>query len=104
MIDYGRKQYKKARYKKCGQRITNRWNRKHKDIIEALENIRGLKSIITIGGNDSIDSHEYFDACCPECAMKFAKDYIQDSFNRMFNSRTIEIKHVRSLSEGSVHS
>lgn len=52
-------------------------------------------------GNDSIDSHEYYDACCPECVMTFARRYVEESFKRIFNSRVIEIKHVRSLEEGS---
>lgn len=52
-------------------------------------------------GNDSIDSHEYMDACCAECALKFATKYIQDAFARPINSHEIEIKHVRSLEEGA---
>ena len=26
-------------------------------------------------GNDSVDSYEYFDACCEECLFKFLKEY-----------------------------
>ena len=48
-------------------------------------------------GNDSVDSHKYYDACCPACVMKFTKDYVEDSFVRMFNSKVIEIEHVRSI-------
>jgi len=51
-------------------------------------------------GNDSVDSHEYFDACCPECVMKFTNEYIKDAYDRMFNSHEIEIIHVRSLENG----
>lgn len=52
-------------------------------------------------GNDSVDSHEYYDACCPECVMKFTKDYVEDSFVRMYNSKVIEIEHVRTLADGA---
>ena len=52
-------------------------------------------------GNDSIESHEYMDACCPECVMKFTKKYIEDSFKRITNTRIVEIRHVRSLNEGA---
>ena len=53
-------------------------------------------------GNDSIDSHKYYDACCPECVMNFTKKYVQDSYDNMFNSHSIEIEHVRSLQEGAI--
>lgn len=52
-------------------------------------------------GNDSIDSHEYLDACCPECVMKFTKDYIERSYERIYNTKRIEITHVRSLEAGA---
>jgi len=48
-------------------------------------------------GNDSIDSHDYFDACCPECVIKFTEKYIKDAFENPLNSRQIEIKHSRCL-------
>lgn len=52
-------------------------------------------------GNDSIDSHEYKDACSPECVMKFTEEYVRDSFIRKFNTKSIEIEHVRSLADGA---
>jgi len=52
-------------------------------------------------GNDSIDSHEYYDACCPECVMKFTKEYIEKSFAKEINSKEIKISHARTLSEGA---
>ena len=33
--------------------------------------------------------------------MSFAEKYIKDSFERMYNSKEIEIKHVRSLENGA---
>ena len=53
-------------------------------------------------GNDSIESHEYFDACCPDCVMKFTQKYIKDSFEGMtHNTMKIEIAHARTLAEGA---
>lgn len=52
-------------------------------------------------GNDSVDSHEYKDACSPECVMKFTGEYVRDSFIRKFNTESIEIEHVRSLADGA---
>lgn len=43
-------------------------------------------------GNDSCDSYEEFDACCPECALKFTEKYLKDHFDSV-NTRTIEIEH-----------
>ena len=43
-------------------------------------------------GEDSIESYEYLDACCPECAMKIACEYIGKLFDEN-NSRKIEIAH-----------
>ena len=48
-------------------------------------------------GNDSVDSHEYEDACSPECVMKFTEQYIKDAHG----SESIEIKHVKALEEGA---
>lgn len=53
-------------------------------------------------GYDSIDSHKYYDACCPECVMEFTKEYIEKSFAQRTNSREIEISHVRTLSDGAI--
>lgn len=52
-------------------------------------------------GYDSVDSHEYRDACCPDCVMKFAKEYIEDAFERPYNTHEIEIEHVRTLEDGA---
>ena len=52
-------------------------------------------------GNDSIDSHEYMDACSPECVMKFTEEYVRDSFIRKSNTKSIEIEHVMSLADGA---
>lgn len=43
-------------------------------------------------GNDSVDSFEYYHACSPECALKFATEYITNCYNGR-NSKTIEIEH-----------
>lgn len=43
-------------------------------------------------GNDSADSYEYYDACCPECVMKLAQKYLADNWDGN-NSRTISIRH-----------
>lgn len=48
-------------------------------------------------GNDSIDSYEYMDACCPACALEFAEEYIKDAYNSPINTKCIEIKHCRGL-------
>lgn len=52
-------------------------------------------------GNDSVDSHEYKDACCPECVIDFAKKYVNNSFEKPYNSHNIQIEHVRSLGNGA---
>lgn len=52
-------------------------------------------------GNDSIESHEYRDACCPDCVMTFTKDYINESYETVSNTREIEIEHVQSLEQGA---
>ncbi len=52
-------------------------------------------------GNDSRDSHEYYDACCPECVMQFVKKYIGGSYDHPVNSEEIEISHVRTLEDGA---
>ena len=43
-------------------------------------------------GNDSCDSYEYFHACSPACALKFATEYLNKDFNGC-HSREIEIEH-----------
>lgn len=52
-------------------------------------------------GNDSVESHDYLDACCPDCVMKFTKDYIESAYERIYNTKEIEISHVRSLEAGA---
>ena len=52
-------------------------------------------------GNDSVESHEYFDACCPECALKFTDGYLRTAFLKPYNTKGIEIEHVRSLEKGA---
>lgn len=52
-------------------------------------------------GNDSIDSHEYIDACSPKCALEYAENYISDAYSRPCNTHSIEINHVRTLEDGS---
>ena len=41
--------------------------------------------------NGSVDSYERFDACCPECAMKVAKEYVE-------NARPILVKDDKTTS------
>lgn len=48
-------------------------------------------------GNDSIDSYEYMDACCPECVMGFAEKYIQSAYEDKHNTRRIEVEHRRTI-------
>lgn len=48
-------------------------------------------------GYDSVDSIEYFDACCPECAMKFVKEYIEEAYKTGDNSMQIKVQHANSL-------
>ena len=52
-------------------------------------------------GNDSIDSLELKDACCAECALKYAGEYIRDAYKRVRDTETIEIEHVNSLEAGA---
>ena len=40
-------------------------------------------------GNDSCESHEYKDACSPECVMNFTQTYISDAYVRPFNTHEI---------------
>ena len=48
-------------------------------------------------GNDSIDSLEKFDACSPECVIKFASKYLEDAYKDKYNTREIKIEHMRGL-------
>lgn len=48
-------------------------------------------------GNDSIDSLEEFDACSSGCMIQFASKYLEDSYKHKFNTREIEIEHMRRL-------
>lgn len=51
-------------------------------------------------GNDSIDSYESYDACCPACALEMAKKYLINAYSG-HNTKEIEIEHVRSLESGT---
>ena len=51
--------------------------------------------------NDSIDSHEEYDACCPECVMKFTENYVKEAYANKYNTRAIEVEHVRGLPSGA---
>ena len=51
-------------------------------------------------GNDSIDSYETYDACCPKCALEMAEKYLTNAYPGC-NTKTIEIEHVRGLNEGT---
>ena len=46
-------------------------------------------------GADSGDSVELKDACCPECVLKFATDYINEAYEYMYNTQEIEIEHKK---------
>lgn len=52
-------------------------------------------------GNDSVDSHEYLDACCPECVNKYVENYIKAAYERVCNTKSIEINHARTLEKGA---
>ena len=43
-------------------------------------------------GNDSVDSYEHYDACSPECASAYMREYLEDSAGGR-NSMIIEIEH-----------
>lgn len=51
-------------------------------------------------GNDSIDSYESYDACCPKCALEMAEKYLTNAYSGN-NTKEIEIEHVRSLNSGT---
>jgi len=51
-------------------------------------------------GNDSIDSYETYDACCPKCALEMAEKYLNNAYAGR-NTKEINISHVRYLSEGT---
>ena len=52
-------------------------------------------------GNDSVDSHEYYDACCSECAIKFASKYLHDAQSGGKNTMAMEVEHVNRLEDGA---
>lgn len=52
-------------------------------------------------GYDSVDSHEYYDACCDECAVKFASKYLHEAWKEGKNSKGLEIVHVNALQDGA---
>lgn len=51
-------------------------------------------------GNDSIDSYETYDACCPTCAVQMAEKYLNKAYPGR-NTKEIDIEHVRDLDEGT---
>jgi len=51
-------------------------------------------------GNDSIESYESYDACCPTCALELAEKYLTKAYSGN-NTKEIEIKHVCGLGEGT---
>lgn len=51
-------------------------------------------------GNDSIESYESYDACCPTCALEMAEKYLSNAYPG-HNTKTIEIEHVRGLESGT---
>ena len=52
-------------------------------------------------GNDSVDSNEYYDACCSECVIKFASKYLHDAQDVGENTMAMEVTHVMRLEDGS---
>jgi DNA repair exonuclease SbcCD ATPase subunit len=52
-------------------------------------------------GNDSIDSYESYDVCCPKCALEMAEKYLANAYKEGYNTKTIKIEHVRSLERGT---
>ena len=50
-------------------------------------------------GNDSVDSHQYQDACSPECVMKMLKPYLEYAYKHPYNSMGVEVTHERSIEE-----
>ena len=78
-----------------------------KEILPLKEAYKGQYNYFTIAthhndwGNDSVDSWEYKDACCPDCVMTFTESYILKAYDRFTNSKEIEIKHCRTLGQGS---
>ena len=53
-------------------------------------------------GYDSVDSHEYYDACCDECAVKFVSKYLHEAQKVQKNTMNIKITHANTLQEGAV--
>lgn len=51
-------------------------------------------------GNDSIDSYESYDACCPTCALEMTEKYLSNAYKGC-NTKEIEIEHVRGLESGT---
>lgn len=48
-------------------------------------------------GNDSVDSIEFHDACSDKCVMEFTKGYVEDAYETEWNTKVIEISHMRSI-------
>lgn len=45
-------------------------------------------------GNDSVDSHDYFDICSTACLMKKFKEYCAESSQSDYNTQQIEVEHT----------
>lgn len=47
-------------------------------------------------GNDSIDSHEYFDVCSIECLQQKLDEYVKES-NNGYNTQEIIVEHKKGV-------
>lgn len=48
-------------------------------------------------GNDSIESVESRDSCSAACTNEFSNEYINGSYSSKFNTKKIEITHMRFI-------
>ena len=48
--------------------------------------------------NDSVDSYNYFIACCPDCALKFMDKYLNKHF-KQYSTKKIEIERLDRLDQ-----
>ena len=49
-------------------------------------------------GNDSVDSYEYFIACCSHCALRFMSKYLTKNF-KQYSTKKIEIERLDRLDQ-----
>lgn len=47
-----------------------------------------------IGGNDSIESYEYFDVCSEKCLREKFDEYVKNSGKNDYNTMFFEVEHV----------